>query len=690
MFWDSRSMAKPLKTVILDSSPGALVPMFDSDTSLLVLAARGDSTIRVMEVVEDAPFYYDMPPVFDKLPQRGVCMLPKRGCNVMGAEVVKLYRALNNSVVPIGFRVPRKHYTEFWEELFPDTPGPEPALSASQYLSGENKDPIKVSLRPVEENGYSSSTSSDTNTVQQQSSPSVSSTSNSSSSSQSSAPSSFIPSNGMSGRSSSVSSGSQTRNFFDTKPKEEVIEYYTPKEVKVVRSSKYRHILGKPAMKIHQYENMKVLSEAMQNRAIAGNNQWIGVSWQGVGGRIALFNVEKDKGRAPTSEFGMLETGSAVLDFTFNPFKSNQLITGGENGLIKIWEIPDTGLKSLKTNLKEAHAQLRGHQHKIVTTEFHPLAQHLLLSTSGDLTAKLWDISTQQDFLTLSGFGDLVLSSSWNFSGNTLATTSKDKTLRVWDVRSQSVAQSGPDIGGMLGTKVSWLGKSDQLVLVGFDKNSERTIQVVDVKKLGEPVASVRMDNSSSVLTPHYDPDTGVLMMWGKGDTSIKFYEINNDAPMIHQLTDHQTTVPQVGVALLHKTSCNVKEVEIAKVYKLSQTVIEPITFSVPRTKKEFFQDDIYSLTLSAEPSNDASTWISGTDKTPLEISLQPTGMPKLSEAPKQVVERRRIVVQDDSHMDLDKVKERMLGSLGALANIEDAPIPGDDKEGVDESEWDD
>ena len=681
-------MAKPLKSQTLDASPGALVPMFDYDTNLLFLAARGDSTIRVMEVVDDAPFYYDMPPIFDKLPQRGVCMLPKRACHVMGAEVAKLYRALNNSVIPIGVRVPRKHYMDFWEELYPETAGPEPALTAAEYLAGENKEPNKVSLRPSANpdaaaaapssstpEPTSSASGTSTPDVQRSSSPAVGSSSNASSASGS--------------RSGSISAGGP-RNFFDSGPREQVVEYYTPKEVKVVRSSKYRHIAGKSAMKIHQYENMRVLSEAAQNRAIAGNLNWIAVSWQGIAGRLGIFDVAKDKGRAPT-DMGLLETGSQVLDFAFNPFKASQLATAGENAVVKIWDIPSTGVRSMKKNFTEATAELRGHQHKVVALDFHPTVENLLLTASGDLSVKLWDITTQQDRLTLRGFEDLFISSSWNFAGNRLATTSKDRVLRIWDPRQENAVHSGPDIGGMLGTKVAWHGKEeDKVILVGFDKNSERTIQLVDLKKIGEPIASLRIDNSSSVLTPNYDPDTGVLMLWGKGDTSFKFFEINNEGPMIHALTDHQTTVPQVGVAVLHKTTVNVKDVEIARAYKLTQTTIEPISFTVPRTKKELFQDDIYTPTLSSEPSNDAQTWFNGIDKAPKEISLQPAGMMKLSDEPKKVVEKRRVVVQDDGYMDLDKVKARMLGSLGALADIEDQPIPGDENQGVEDSEWDD
>jgi len=98
-------------------------------------------------------------------------------------------------------------------------------------------------------------------------------------------------------------------------------------------------------------------------------------------------------------------------------------------------------------------------------------------------------------------------------------------------------------------------------------------------------LADVKIDQGSGLLNPHYDPDTGVVLLWGKGETSIKFFELTDTAPFAHHLTDYQTTIPQVGVAVLPKTACNVREVEIFKVYKLTQDTIEPTGFRVPRQR---------------------------------------------------------------------------------------------------------
>lgn len=62
-------------------------------------------------------------------------------------------------------------------------------------------------------------------------------------------------------------------------------------------------------------------------------------------------------------------------------------------------------------------------------------------------------------------------------------------------------------------------------------------------------------------------------------------YEINENDPFIHFLTEFRSTVPGVGYAMLPKTCCDVKEVEIARFFKLCTDHIEPLSFRVPRTR---------------------------------------------------------------------------------------------------------
>ena len=41
------------------------------------------------------------------------------------------------------------------------------------------------------------------------------------------------------------------------------------------------------------------------------------------------------------------------------------------------------------------------------------------------------------------------------------------------------------------------------------------------------------LDCSSGVLTPHYDPDTSMLYLVGRGDGTLRYYEILAEAPWV-------------------------------------------------------------------------------------------------------------------------------------------------------------
>ena len=44
------------------------------------------------------------------------------------------------------------------------------------------------------------------------------------------------------------------------------------------------------------------------------------------------------------------------------------------------------------------------------------------------------------------------------------------------------------------------------------------------------------------------------------------------------------------AISFLHKNACNVRDVEFARAYRITNTTIEPVSFSVPRVKTAFFQ----------------------------------------------------------------------------------------------------
>jgi hypothetical protein len=143
-------------------------------------------------------------------------------------------------------------------------------------------------------------------------------------------------------------------------------------------------------------------------------------------------------------------------------------------------------------------------------------------------------------------------------------------------------------------------------------------------------------------LIPHqlYIHDlSGVIYLAGRGDGSIKMLEIVDEDPYVHYLTEYSSNIPQIGVAPLPKQSLDIRSCEIARFLKLSDSNVEPIQMIVPRTRMEFFQDDIFPPTRANKPTYTSEEWLSGETRDPVLASVRPEGMPLLSEAP--AVEKR-------------------------------------------------
>jgi len=142
---DPRKLDTPVCKQNIDTSSGILMPFYDNDTSLLFLAGKGDGNVRYYEIEDSSPYIHYVSDYKSATPQLGMCMRPKTACDVGSCEVVSMVKACKNLLEPIHFCVPRKSEL-FQDDIFPDTPGQDPAMSASEWLGGANKGPIKVSL----------------------------------------------------------------------------------------------------------------------------------------------------------------------------------------------------------------------------------------------------------------------------------------------------------------------------------------------------------------------------------------------------------------------------------------------------------------------------------------------------------------------------------------------------------------
>lgn len=386
---------------------------------------------------------------------------------------------------------------------------------------------------------------------------------------------------------------------------------------KFVRASSFRHAFGTAAKPDNQYLGIKVSCNG-DGAYIAGNSKFIAYASVGGGGPVMVTPVDQ-VGRAKLTAPKLAVHKAKVLDFAFNPFNDNLLATASEDCYIKLSEIPDGGLTE---NLTTPLVSFEGHEKKVTQVKWHPTANNVLASASADHTVKVWDATSGQEKFSYDGCADTVHNITWNRDGSQIAAISKDKFIHIFDPRDSKVVTKLPTHEGSKKSSVFFM-KYGLIGTVGFTRSSLRQIHIWDPSKPDKPIAVTDIDQSAGVFNTFYDYDTSVLFLAGKGDSSIKYYEITAEAPYIHFLSAYSDTSSQKGICWLPKLACNIGGCEIAKCYRLMRDSVVPVGFTVPR-KNTLFQKDLFPDGYAGSPAQEGAAYFEGKNADPVITSMKP------------------------------------------------------------------
>ncbi|KAM6352694.1 coronin-7-like isoform 2-T2 [Alca torda] len=620
---------------------------------------------------------------------RGLATVPRLALDVMACEVLRILQLTDTALVPVSYLVPRKSTQDFHEDLFPDCAGPLPATGAQAWWAGDSQQVRRVSLHPARRPTETFSSpviactqlqGADTGPTNTNTGPTDTDADQSEGSGYSSPSSLASPSSAA----TSLSASTGPSSGFVSSPSQKSLQSI------LGPSSRFRHAQGRVLHRDTHLTNLRGLSLTTPGECdgFCTNHQRVALPLLSAGGQIAILELSKP-GRLPDVAMPSIQNGVAVSDLSWDPFDPRRLAVAGEDAKIRLWRIPEGGLRE---TLCEPEAVLQGHTEKIYSIRFHPVASDLLVSSSYDMTVRIWELSAGQEVLCLRGHTDQIFSLAWSPDGKKLATVSKDSRLRLYEPRrSPQPQQEGPGPEGSRGARLVWVCGGDYLLVSGFDSRSERRILLYRAQALPEgPLSVLGLDVAPSTLLPFYDEDTSVVFLTGKGDTRVFLYEVIPEPPYFLECNSFTSNEPHKGFIFLPKTVCEVREVEFARALRLGQSTLEPVAFHVPRVKKEYFQDDIYPPTrVWWEPAIGGSAWLVGEDGQHRRASLRPADMTPVSEAPKEAPARKfvpaSLYLEEKSD---EQKKEELLSAMVARLGNRDDPLPQDSFEGVDEDEW--
>ncbi|KAM6169334.1 coronin-2A [Rhynchocyon petersi] len=392
------------------------------------------------------------------------------------------------------------------------------------------------------------------------------------------------------------------------------------------RSSKFRHVFGKPASKENCYDSVPITRSVHDNHFCAVNPHFIAVVTECAGGGAFLVIPLHQTGKLDPHYPKVCGHRGNVLDIKWNPFDDFQIASCSEDATIKIWDIPK---QFMSRNLTVFMKELVGHARRVGLVEWHPTASDILFSSGYDYKVMVWNLDTKESVITspvrtIDCHQDVILSMSFNTNGSLMATTCKDRKIRILDPRMGTVLKEA-NCKSHRANKVLFLGNMKKLLSTGTSRWNNRQMALWDQDDLTMPLIEEDLDGSSGVLFPFYDSDTSMLYVVGKGDGNIRYYEVSADKPHLNYLTEYRSNYPQKGIGVMPKRGLDVSSCEIFRFYKLitTKSLIEPVSMIVPR-RSESYQEDIYPPTAGTQPSLTAKEWLSGINREPLLVSLRP------------------------------------------------------------------
>lgn len=164
-------------------------------------------------------------------------------------------------------------------------------------------------------------------------------------------------------------------------------------------------------------------------------------------------------------------------------------------------------------------------------------------------------------------------------------------------------------------SRIVWLNNSDRILTTGFDAARLRQVYIRDLRHLNEPVKTLELDCSTGydyilieinqrikhllkftipfffffrILMPLFDPDTNMLFLAGKGDTTIMYMEVTDKDPYLVEGIRHSGEQTK-GVCLVPKRALNVMQAEVNRLLQLTSNMVIPIMYQVPRKVNFYF-----------------------------------------------------------------------------------------------------
>ncbi|KHN79016.1 Coronin-B [Toxocara canis] len=659
-------------------STGVLLPLYDDDTKLLLLAGKGTNRLIITEIQSKAPV---VSPVFEYVMHDqcvGACLGSKLRLDVMNGEVVRFYQLAKNCINPVSCIVPRRSYRDFHADLFPETVGPFPGCDSAEWLNGSDLQPMRVSLDPSRKGELIATVKVNRRPQQHEVNANIErkvsvETARDDSVEKATTAEEHANSNGNANLPSSSPEPPERQMVEETiiidKPVVETKPEPTPEEpvrfrpvsedanrdinrtgsrLSRVRSivgvtSKYRHVETVPGGQHGTFTNVRSVNTRMptESNAFCVSSKYAAIPLSGYAGIVSIVRLS-EVCKLPDGVIDGVQNHTLLTDLIWNPFDESRLACGLDSGTVNVWTIEDT---DRPLSQLEPSAVYKVSHDKIISIRYNPCALDVMAVAAQDHWLSVWNLESNKCEWSTNPHGrDSSLAIAWSSDGRKLASVGRDLTLSVYEPQcgdsENALINRKQVLESPRAARILFACRDTLIVLVHFTRSSARVVTLLDSETL-ETIHTHTVDTSSQPLVPYYDFDSSVLFLTGKGDRTITMFEVSHASPFLMPMAPASFPNGHQAISLHHKIVCDVRAVEFQRGWRLTEKSLERISFRVPRVKKDLFQSDLFPRALATWiPVMSASDWFAGHNQPPLFLDLCPEGMKQYISSPVPPVRR--------------------------------------------------
>ncbi|EGT60188.1 CBN-POD-1 protein [Caenorhabditis brenneri] len=340
---------------------------------------------------------------------------------------------------------------------------------------------------------------------------------------------------------------------------------------------------------------------------------------EGEGGKLGVLPIGA-KGRRTRNDLWIIAAhGEQVSDFGFMTYADQLLATCSRDEPVKIWKLSRESSPQLATEIDVGGGVI------VECLRAHSTADNILAVGSHN-GAYITDISTKRVAIELTGVTDKVQSMDWSEDGRLLAVSGdKGRQIVVYDPRASTEPIQTLEGHGGMGREARVLFAGDRLISTGFTTKRIQEVRAYDTGKWGAPIHTQEFVSTTGVLIPHYDPDTRLIFLSGKGTNKLFMMELQDRQPCLSNVFELTLPEQTLGATIGAKRRVHVMDGEVDTYYQLTKNSIVPTPCIVPRRSYRDFHTDLFPDTRGGEPGCSASEWLSGTNATPQKVSLAPS-----------------------------------------------------------------